>query len=179
MHHEQENFQQLRRLLALKRHEQPPPGFFNDFSSQVIARIQAEERLAEATVLERLLAEAPWLQRIWGLLESKPVLVGAAGATFCGLMLAVILASEHVDTTPIPLVPVTVAQNPAQQAAVPVVDDTAAPAPLFNRPATIDLSNPSVVPVSQPRPSLFQDFEKTRSPWVGVAEPASFKIVNQ
>jgi hypothetical protein len=178
MHHEEENFRDLRRLLALKRHEQPPPGFFNDFSSQVIAGIQAGERLAEATLLERLLAEAPWLQRIWGLLESKPVLVGAAGAAFCGLMLAMVLASEHVDTTAVPLVPVSVAQNPAQEVAVPVVDDTAAPAPLFaNRAATIDLSNPSIATVGQPRPSLFQDFQKTQQPWV--AEPANFKVSNQ
>ena len=35
-------FQDLRRLLALKRHEQPPPGYFNNLHRDIIAQLKAE-----------------------------------------------------------------------------------------------------------------------------------------
>ena len=34
------DFSELKRLLKLKRHEVPPPGFFNHFSEEVVARIR-------------------------------------------------------------------------------------------------------------------------------------------
>ena len=49
-----ENFDQLRRLLKLKRYEQPPPRYFNEFSGLVIARIRAGERVGDLSLVERL-----------------------------------------------------------------------------------------------------------------------------
>ena len=111
MRPEQENFDSLRRLLTLKRYEQPPPGYFNRFSSQVIERIRSGEQLVEATWFERLGWEAPWLQRVWSIFDAKPILAGALGVAVCGLLVSGIVYSEQVEppqasfatTTAVPL----------------------------------------------------------------------------
>ena len=54
---EQDEFQELKKLLALKRHEVPPPGYFQNFSSKVIARIEAESSPAARPWWARWLAE--------------------------------------------------------------------------------------------------------------------------
>jgi hypothetical protein len=99
MSQESQDFESLRRLLALKRYEQPPPGYFNNFSSEVIARIKAGEG-AHENVLERLFWEAPWLQRLWSALETKPIMAGAFGAAVCALLVAGVVYSERPDGQP-------------------------------------------------------------------------------
>jgi len=94
---EQEDFEQLRRLLALKRHETPPPGFFNDFSRRVAAGIQARERRSQHMGSGRLEREAPWIIRIWQALEAKPLLAGGFGMLACGLLVAALVYSERPD----------------------------------------------------------------------------------
>ena len=91
---EQDNFEQLRRLLALKRHEQPPPGYFNHFSREVIARIRSSELQQESSSVGFLL-EFPLLQRMWAALEAKPVLSGAFGVALCGFLTAGFLFSGN------------------------------------------------------------------------------------
>src|SRR5262245_34278820 len=92
---ETENFESLRRLLALKRHEQPPPGYFNNFSRQVIVRIQAGERGDDAIGFGRWLLEGVWLQRFWNAFETKPALAGAFGVMVCGLLLSGVIYSDQ------------------------------------------------------------------------------------
>ncbi|HUA39491.1 MAG TPA: hypothetical protein VMA35_13950 [Candidatus Sulfopaludibacter sp.] len=83
MNENQPNFESLRRLLALKRHEAPPPGYFNNFSREVIARIGAGETGKEAG----LFAGIPWLLNMLQSFETKPVFAGGFATALCGLLL--------------------------------------------------------------------------------------------
>ena len=95
------NFGRLRRLLALKRHEQPPPGYFHSFSSQVISRIQAGERGEPDSMFKRFLEGLPGLLRFRDILEAKPAFAGAFGAAVCALLLSVIIYSENGESIPV------------------------------------------------------------------------------
>ena len=106
MSQDTQNFEPLRRLLALKRYEQPPPGYFQDFSQQVIIRIQSGERGEESAFIERLLWEAPWLRRIWAALEARPILAGVSGVAVCALLLAGMIYSDKTEVTNFALIPV-------------------------------------------------------------------------
>jgi hypothetical protein len=97
MNPESENFEQLRRLLVLKRHEQPPPGYFNRFSGLVITRIRAGET-GESASAAWWSWESSWLRRLWASLEAKPVLAGAFGVAVCGFFVAGAIVSENIDT---------------------------------------------------------------------------------
>jgi len=160
MNPEQENFESLRRLLALKRHEQPPPGYFRDFSRQVIIRIEAGETPDESAFLEGLLQRAPWLRHLWTGVSAKPVLAGAFGMAVCGLLVSGIVYSEH-DPIPLAVYPVTEGDQ------VGLARFGAPPAnPLFRQAAAVS-STGAILPVGSGS-SLFEQF-KTR----GAVEPAS------
>ena len=88
----EENFDQLRRLLALKRYEAPPPGYFDSFSSKVMARIEAAEA-----------ALAPaWWQKLGFDFNFKPALVCGLGVVVCGLLSAGVLTSVVTADQPVP-----------------------------------------------------------------------------
>ena len=91
MNPESENFEQLRRLLALKRHEQPPPRYFSNFSSQVIDRIRAD-----GAAQRRPATEGTWWERLWTMLEAKPLFAGAFGAGVCAVLVSGILSSGEM-----------------------------------------------------------------------------------
>jgi hypothetical protein len=166
MSQDTENFEQLRRLLALKRHEQPPPGYFNDFSSQVIVRIKLGERGDGSILLENLLTEAPWLQRFWAAFEAKPVLAGVFGVAVCGLLISGVIYSDRTDVPPVDLMPVAEGNSgPMEVATVSAADH-----PLLAKPVAIEPSSTNPIAASGAEESLLGDIGKLR------AETASFTL---
>ena len=82
-----ENFEQIRKLLALKRHEQPPPGYFDHLSARIVSRIEAAES-GNPTLWERL----------GFAFGSKPAFVCAMGVIVCGLFCIGILSTLQGTT---------------------------------------------------------------------------------
>ena len=75
MNPEPENFDQLCKLLALKRYELPPPRYFNDFSTSVIARLN-----------QPLREELSWWQRLGFDFDLRPALMCGVGVVVCGML---------------------------------------------------------------------------------------------
>jgi hypothetical protein len=94
---EQSNFAGLKKLLKFKRHEVPPPGYFNNFSSQVISRIRAGEAGGSRTFMERLEAEAPWLVNFVRVFETRPGLLGGLATSLCVLLLLAAVFADRPD----------------------------------------------------------------------------------
>ena len=88
MSNEPANFEDLKKLLALKRREQPPPGYFNRFSRGIRARVASGE---DASPPEG------WWQRWFGVGELKPGLVGVYALGLTGVVLVGLKVSLEVN----------------------------------------------------------------------------------
>lgn len=90
---------ELQRVLALKRHEQPPETFFKGLSEKVMDRLQNPEPPPEPTLMQRLGLDQ----------DSKPVLICLLGLVVCGLLAFGLISSRGMKapppTTPDPLGP--------------------------------------------------------------------------
>ncbi len=89
MNPDSENFDSLRQLLALKRHEIPPPGYFDRFSRDVMARIKSGDTGDEYGTTPS------WLKRLLGMFDVKPVFAGAFGTAVCAFVISGIVSSEQ------------------------------------------------------------------------------------
>ncbi len=105
MEHVPDNFDQLRKLLALKRYEQPPPGFFSKFTRDVMRRISEPRTRAE------LVEDRTWVRRLWDYLEARPWVAGAVGAVACAMLVAWIIHAQRVEWPSAPH-PVLTQQGP-------------------------------------------------------------------
>ncbi len=111
-----DDFDKVQKLLALKRHEQPPRRFFSEFSEHVIARL-------DSPVPPR---PDHWWQRFGLDFDLQPPLVCALGVVVCGLLLVGIITSlDHEEPSLLIVRPVNanalVLTPPGSAAAAPVI----------------------------------------------------------
>jgi len=134
---ENENdFEALRRLLALKRHEIPPPGYFENFSSQVIGRIRASEVTQELPLLLRFLQ---WFER-------RPAFPVAFASSLCLFLLyGIVSVQQNPEMAPV----FGAAQTPS---VLPVATVSS---------ASPDMAQQSIMQVDTNPPVNLQDNEAT------------------
>ena len=96
MINDDQNFNDLRKLLALKKHESPPPGYFNRLPGRILARIEEAEPSVQSTWWDWLVAR----------FDARPILACAYGFTISGLLLMgfrlsqVLQADSDLDNSP-------------------------------------------------------------------------------
>jgi len=158
MNENENNFESLRRLLALKRHETPPPGYFANFSAAVTARIRAGDARRTASVPDRLADELPWLFRLMSAFEAKPAFAGAFASALCLLLLiGIVYAERPSDVEPQPILQTALDTSPLA---------VATPVNLSSQPAeqTVFLSSTNPVFNSQPAGAWFASQGPTVQP---------------
>ena len=146
-----DDFEKLRKLMSLKRHEQPPPGYFNQLPGRIIARIEAGES-----------APTFW-QRLSDVFVMKPSHAYALGLFVCGALGVGTFLSFKSQTNQAgsPAVAVQPVQKTVVQPAL-----AAQPAPSSTVPVTfVNSTNPAI---GSPKvPSLFD--RSTQQPVVPVS----------
>jgi hypothetical protein len=103
MSENENNFEALRRLLALKRYETPPPGYFNSFSSHVLKQIRDGRNVESTGSLGNLFAQAPWLEKLLQVFNAKPVFASGFAGALCLLLFFGIVYAERPDLASQPL----------------------------------------------------------------------------
>ncbi len=119
-----DEFESVKKLLALKRHEEPPPGYFDRLPGEVRARIAHAQANPE-----------PWWRRWREALDFSPVRATGYAATACALVLGGLWlvnesgpqAGQQLVSTP----PVLATTNQADL----VNPSNTSPTGLFNTPS--------------------------------------------
>ena len=119
MNQSPDDFDDLRRLLALKRHEVPPPGYFDRFPAQVMARIGREEASAPKPWWNSLFVSLAWTRLMAVANLAALAGVGIIGVTLVNLRDDDLPGAEHFAALQI---------EDAAQGGLPVSNGSASPA---------------------------------------------------
>jgi hypothetical protein len=87
-----EEFENLRKLLKLKRYEQPPPGYFDRLSDRIATRLEQEP---ESARIARHAANWGWLDALRRVFTENPISAGIFAA--CGVLMVVVSNSQYLD----------------------------------------------------------------------------------
>ncbi len=126
MNESNNNFDELKRLLKLKQHEVPPPGYFNNFSGEVVSRIRAGEAGGSQSLAEQL-HDANWLESLMRVFQAKPGVIGGVAMSLCLLLLIGVVLADRPDQASVGILASSGAAPepaPALVAVVPASDDT-------------------------------------------------------
>lgn len=92
-----QNFNELKRLLKLKQHEIPPPGYFGRLSGDVLARIRTGETGAGEDFMDRLQANWPFLGKALRIFAARPGIIGGLATSVCLLLLIAVVVADRQD----------------------------------------------------------------------------------
>ena len=155
MNESDNNFQDLKRLLKLKRHEIPPPGCFNNFSDDVIGRIRAGEAGGAHSLLENLNERVPWLLDLLRIFETKPGVIGGFAVSLCALLLVAVLWPESHDANTAEAGTLAMSGSAPAAAAMPDLVSAVAPADDNSGIAVSSKEVNTLQPSLQPAAALF------------------------
>ncbi len=89
------SFSEVTQVLRLKRHEVPPPGYFNGFSAKVIARIEADQLGSH-----RARAAGTWWNALLAPIGWQRGLAGANTLLFVGIGITAVAGYQALQSTP-------------------------------------------------------------------------------
>lgn len=131
-----EDFETLRKALALKKYEQPPPGYFNRLPNQIMARIEAGE--GQSRFWERFIPSFTF----------RPAMAYGFGLAMCG---AVALGVYYTSNLPVSNNgPMTASSMTTSQQPAAITGPAPGPALASQNQATVNSTNPVTA-----QPSLF------------------------
>ena len=140
-----DNPDSVQKLLRLKRYEQPPPRYFNEFSGRVLARIEAGE------------GRASWWEKFG--FDLRPAFAAAAGMAACVLVVYGVattdgdLSSDGITSVAGASLPAALDPAPSGLAAVadPTTANSTNPVANYGTPIDRTVFGAEVMRASYPR----------------------------
>jgi hypothetical protein len=161
MSENENDFESLRRLMTLKRHETPPPGYFNNFSDLVLQRIRSDQSKESVDLSYNLFTQAPWLARLLNLFNVKPVFASGFVGAICMVLFFGIVYAERPDLTPEPQLQTEVAPTSFAALSPAALSQSAPPMGIVSSTNPVLSLQPVAANFGQPNP---------------LAQPVSFQL---